>query len=123
MESMMQKYMSAVDSKSEEIVDLRVSLSHCQSDLDRKDDICQQQALKISDLNQTIERYEAESSEMRTKLNACQSELDKKNDLCQQQASKIINLNQTIKKLQATLASENGLRMSRSTELRSDLFY
>ena len=42
----------------------RARLENCQAELDRKDDICQQQAMKIAELNQTVEELKSELREI-----------------------------------------------------------
>jgi len=68
MQSLMQQYLNAVDSKSDEVIQLRVSLSNFQAELDRKDDICQQQALKISDLNKIIDDLKSELESLKKEV-------------------------------------------------------
>ena len=69
-ETLVQRHMAALDFKSEEIIDLRVKLANSeaeyQAELDKKDEICQQQAIKITELNLTVEELKSELKQMRS---------------------------------------------------------
>ena len=79
-ESLVKQHMAALDSKSEEIINLRVRLANSeaeyQAELDKKDEICQQQAIKITELNETIEDLKSELQKNRS--NASESKVEHK---------------------------------------------
>ena len=54
---------AALELKSQEITSLTKRLANCEVELDKKDEICQEQAIKIVELNQIVEDLKSQLDE------------------------------------------------------------
>ena len=97
------------DLKSEEITTLKVTIANLEALLDKKEEICQSQALKISDLsdeNAILKQKASDSMEKLMKLQASHFDLtnvlNNKTELCNELSEKVNDLTYKINTFRKT---------------------
>ena len=107
--ALLREQMSNSDLKSEEITTLKVTIANLEALLDKKEEICQSQALKISDLseeNAILKQKASDSMEKLMKLQASHFDLtnmlNNKTELCDELSEKVDDLTYKINTFRKT---------------------